>query len=95
MKEIDDKFSVYETASTLKIVKTKTLEPIPDDEPLMLFRARDRLALDLLKVYRRLCIADNCTEYQINGMDARIEAFEKFKREHPERMKQPGCTRGL
>jgi hypothetical protein len=68
---------------------------IPDDEPLFLLRARDHLALPLLKEYQRLCIADGCTDFQLNGIQAIIEVFTDFRNEHPERMKQPGITRGL
>jgi hypothetical protein len=30
----------------------------------------------------------------VAGIDKCLAAFEKFKTEHPERMKQPGTTRG-
>jgi hypothetical protein len=44
--------------------------------------------------YRKACIADGCTDYHLKGMDDRIEAFRQFAEEHPDRMKQPGITRG-
>lgn len=68
---------------------------IPGDEPLFLLRARDHLALPLLAAYERLCIGDKCTDFQLSGVTAIIEAFTGFRNEHPERMKQPGITRGL
>ncbi len=68
--------------------------PIPDDEPLILFRARDRLALLALRHYHRLSQVDGCTDFKLDGITNRIEAFEAFAKEHPERMKQPGITRG-
>ncbi len=67
---------------------------IPLDEPLILFRGRDRNALQMLREYRRLCVIDNCNDFHLAGIDNRIAAFEKFTLEHPERMKQPGITRG-
>jgi hypothetical protein len=98
MKVIDPKFHIETNEAgeqSIAIVKTSNGEPIPDDEPLILFRARDRLALETVWYYRRLCEADGCTEFQLAGMNDRIAAFEQFAKEHPERMKQPGITRGL
>lgn len=77
-----------------RIVKKSNGEVIPEDEPIMILRARDHLALATLKFYRDLCIADGCTDYQLEGCLNRVEAFNKFAREHPERMKQPGITKG-
>ena len=77
------------------IVKTATGEPIPDDEPLIIFRGRDRHALQMLRYYRELCAQDLCTDFHMNGINNRIEAFDKFAREHAERMKQPGITKNL
>jgi len=67
---------------------------IPEDEPLILFRARDRNAIKMLYHYRQICLADGCNEFHLVGIDNRIEAFEKFRDEHPDRMKQPGVTKG-
>ena len=35
------------------------------------------------------------TDFHMEGIQNRIDAFKKFRREHPDRMKQPGITRGL
>lgn len=79
-----------------QIVKIRTGEPIPPDEPLILFRARDRLALTgALYPYQTACIADGCVPEHLDGIRNRINAFNKFKIEQSERMKQPGITRGL
>jgi len=69
--------------------------PIPDDEPLILFRARDYLALPMLMRYMELAREDGCTDFHLAGIDNRIREFTRFKVEHPERMKQPGVTRGV
>lgn len=79
----------------LVVVKAKTGEPIPDDEPWFLLRARDHLAIQLLRAYRDMAIADGCTSFHLQGINERIATFEHFAIQHPERMKQPGCTRGL
>ena len=70
------------------------LERIPDDEPTIVFRGRDKLALPMLHGYRRLCEADNVTAHQLETLDGMIRDFENFLLGHPDRMKQPGITRG-
>lgn len=89
MRKIDEKFD-----STGEIVKRSNGEVIPLDEPLFLLRARDRLALRLLEEYKRLSREDGCNDYHFEHLDKDIEAFRRFREEHPERMKQPSITRG-
>lgn len=69
--------------------------PIPDDEPLILFRARDYLALPTLRHYYKLAVVDSCTDFHLDGIEDRITVFTYFAKNHPERMKQPGSTEGL
>src|SRR5690349_952879 len=97
IKPIDPKYGVewFGDGSEPTLVKSRTSVAIPEDEPLILFRARDRNAIRMLLFYRDLCIDDGCTPEHIAGIDNRLAAFEQFAREHPERMKQPGITRGL
>lgn len=94
MKVIDPKYAIEIRNGDPVIVKAATGEAIPDDEPLILFRSRDRHARRMLHYYRDLCCQDACTEFHMRGITTRIEAFEKFAEEHPERMKQPGVTMG-
>ena len=89
MRKIDEKFS-----STGDIVKRSNGEVVPEDEPLFLIRARDRLAVKALLAYRVLSQEDGCIDYHFEHLDRDIEAFKKFREEHPERMKQPSITRG-
>jgi hypothetical protein len=80
----------------MRVVKNATGEPIPEDEPLCLFRARDNIALiGALVPYRTECREVGCTDYHLKGIQNRVEAFHGFQKDHPERMKQPGITRGL
>ena len=95
MKLIDPKYGIEVRDGEPFIVKAATGEAIEDGEPLILFRARDRNAESMLHFYRGLCAADGCTEFHMEGIQNRVDTFEQFKREHPERMKQPGITRGL
>lgn len=77
------------------IVKSGNNQSIPLDEPRILFRGRDRLALPMLKYYRELCVQDGCTEYQLRSMDVMIKEFEEFAADPANTaMKQPGITKG-
>lgn len=58
------------------------------------FRARDRNALPMLDFYRQLCEEDGCNDFQMEGINNRIVAFAKFRKEQALKMKQPGITRG-
>lgn len=91
MTTIDPKYSIDIRDGVPVIVNSLTGAAIPDDEPLILFRGRDRNALRMLQEYRRLCVEDRCTPEHIAGIDNRIEAFVMFRQEHPDRMKQPGA----
>lgn len=88
MKNIDEKYSI----DGERIIKTLTGEEIPDGEPVILYRGRDRLALPMLEFYRALCVDDGATEYQLESMDRMINKFRKFAEENP--TKQPGITEG-
>ena len=90
MKVIDPKYHIEGE----KIIKTSNGEEVPDNEPMILFRARDNLAVDMLKTYLQISIEEGCTDHQILGVTERISEFERFAYKNPERMKQPGCTRG-
>jgi hypothetical protein len=90
-RDLDGKFMVRGG----QIIKKSSGEIVPDDEPLFLLRARDYLAPSLLEEYLGMCNLDNCTEYQIEGVVAAIDRFRSFQADHANRVKQPGCTRGL
>jgi len=93
-KVIDSKYHIDDEGpgGQLRIVKTRNNQPIPDDEPVVLFRARDNLALYTLRIYRILCLVNDCTEYQVMAVEKLIEKFEHFANRHNDRMKQPGCS---
>lgn len=91
MRKIDSKFHIDGN----EIIKTSNNTIIPEEEPLFLFRARDKLALRVLRFYQALCIEDRCTDYQLKMLENRIAEFSLFADKHPGAMKQPGITRGL
>lgn len=88
MKEIDEKHYIEGE----RIFK-KNGQPIPDNEPVILFRGRDKLALPLLLHYRSMCVKGGCTDFQLQSVDRMIQKFQKFANESST-MKQPGCTLG-
>ena len=90
MRQIDPKYHIENE----QIIKTTNGVSIPLEEPLILFRGRDRLARKMLYKYFELCAEDGCTSYQLEGIQNRIKAFEDFYQENLEIMKQPGCTLG-
>jgi hypothetical protein len=92
IRTIDPKYHV--DLDLGEIVKTSNGVAIPRNEPLILFRARDRHARKMLRGYRRDCKADGCTPYHLDGINNRLAAFNDFAEKHPGRMKQPGCTMG-
>jgi len=92
VRQIDLKHHVDENG---QIVKTGNGVVIPQEEPLILFRGRDRLAVPLLKEYLQLCIEDGCNDYQRGQIEELIARFSSFAAEYPQVMKQPGVTRGL
>lgn len=91
IRQIDLKHHVDEHG---QIVKTGNNVAISLDEPLILFRARDRLAVPLLSAYRQLCTDDGCNDFQLGQIDELIKRFMTFASANPQTMKQPGITRG-
>ena len=68
-----------------RIINRQTGEPIPDDEPIFVFRAKDRLTVRILTAYFS-AIED---PEHARAVAARLEDFKRFAREHPERTKDP------
>jgi hypothetical protein len=98
-KQIDEKHHIEASVgdmikADIKIIKTSNGQAIPDDEPIILFRGRDKLALPMLLYYKGLCQEDGCTQYQLVSMDKMIKAFDQFYIQHYNKMKQPGITLG-
>ena len=92
IRKIDLKHHIDEKG---QIVKTGNGVPIPEEEPTILFRGRDRLSVPMLQAYRVLCVEDGCNDFQLGQIDELIARFTRFAEQHPDVMKQPGVTRGL
>jgi hypothetical protein len=63
-------------------------EPIPDDEPVIIFRARDRKSIAVLNFYLSIC--DD--EHHRQAIRDRIAEFTLYQRDNPKRVKEPGIT---
>lgn len=66
-------------------------EAIPDDEPVILFRARDRHALSVLEHYLSLV----GIPHHKRAVQDRIDEFSAYKAAHPDLQKEPGVTRSI
>lgn len=66
-------------------------EPIPKDEPIVIFRARDNHILSVLKPYL-FAVQDAHHKAAVND---RIEEVVAYRQAHPERLKEPGVTRHI
>lgn len=82
----------YDVTDQGQIVNRVSGQPIPDDEPVFIFRARDLFAASALNAYlRALCAADS----EVVGHDhrhairTRVRDFERFALQNPDRMKVP------
>ena len=79
-----------------RIVNAASGELIPLDEPCMIFRARDVWAVYAIESYLddiEVGIGDDDTSH-VTAVKERVEAFRRFAREHPERMKGPDTDLG-
>lgn len=82
----------YDVTEQGRLVNRASGQPIPDDEPVFIFRARDLFAASALNAYlRALCAADS----EMIGHDHRhairnrVRDFERFAQQNPHRMKIP------
>lgn len=73
-----------------RLVNMATGEPIPDDEPIMIFRAKDIRAAYILTIYASLC---RNLDHR-HAVNERCRAFKKFAASCPERMKEPDTVIG-
>lgn len=75
----------YDVDLNGQIINRATGKTIPSDEPVMIFRAQDRRAVTALKAYYVSC---NLPDHRA-VVASRIADFERFAKDHPERMKEP------
>jgi hypothetical protein len=76
---------------TGRIVNRETGEAIPDDEPIIILRAKDVHAAPTIRRYVDLVNEARGSKPSVH-MDScfgRYQSFVEFARAHPQRMKQP------
>lgn len=71
-----------------RIVNRSTGVAIPDDEPVLVFRAKDRNALVALRAYYQVCINPDHRAV----IKSRIQDFEAFALQHADRLKEPDSS---
>lgn len=73
------------------LANLETGMPIPEDEPVMIFRAQDRYAMAAIETYVRLVTSDgNAIDPRTaNSAQERFMSFQVFANTFPERMKTP------
>lgn len=67
------------------LVKRNNEVPIPEDEPLFIFRAKDRKALSALVAYNM--ILDNLDQKE--SVMKSINDFREFQENNPDKMNEP------
>lgn len=90
MRKVNDMFYIIND----RLVKTSNDQPIPDDEPVFILRARDANALPLLVRYREYCRESGSPQQRVDDLANVINQFEKFKNRNAHKMKIPGITLG-
>jgi hypothetical protein len=86
MRRIDSKYHVDGD----KIVKTRTEEEIPEDEPCFLIRGRDKVAIEVLYRYRTMCRSFGSRAHHLKSIDGMIKEFERYQRLNPKEVRVPG-----
>lgn len=73
-----------------RIINEASGEPVPTDEPCMVFRARDVHAETAIAHYIAALVHDTqVPTSHVQAVVARLEAFRKFRASWPSRMKKP------
>lgn len=62
-----------------------TGDPIPEDEPVFILRAKDKHAVRMLTYYMRCC----AEKKQAQHVQDIVRMFKEFRDAHPEVMKEP------
>lgn len=84
-KTQDPKYDIEVTMGGAYLVNAATGKPIPADEPIFLFRAKDKRAVSALMGYR-----NDCEDREhIEAVEQRIEEFEQFAISHSSVMSEP------
>jgi hypothetical protein len=73
------------------IYKVKDGSIVPGDE-YVVFLAKDNAFAEILPMYLTACLEMHCDQEQIQAVSALIDRVDKWRREHPERLKNPDAA---
>jgi len=62
---------------------------VPDDEPVFLIRAKDRFAMDILRVYHDLCVKAALPVAQLESLAKADAEVRDWRLKHADRVKNP------
>ena len=62
---------------------------IPDDEPVVVFRAQDRLLPSVLREYRFCCVMADVSAQHLAEVDAALAAVDHWQSLHPTKTPDP------
>jgi len=83
MRQIDGKYKT--DGDITKLDGT----PVPDDEPLVLFRAKDKLLPQLLEDYNKLCQDAGCQVQQVESLGPLIQQVKDWQAANQDKVKLP------
>ena len=83
MRQIDGKYKT--NGNITKMDGT----PIPDDEPLILFRAKDKLLPQVIENYKKLCQDAGCQPQQIETLGQLIQQVKDWQAANPDKVRLP------
>lgn len=66
---------------------------IPEDEPVIVFRARDITTPDLLAYYMMRCVKKGSPRRHLHIILATIDEFRKWQKDNPDKVKVPDSER--
>ena len=76
-----------------RVVSRSSHAPIPTDEPVFLFRARDSLSIDALDHYLYVCEASECAIEHLDLVRQDITRFRKWQYDHKDIVRRPGSQK--
>jgi hypothetical protein len=70
-------------------VENEPGNPLGEDEPVFLFRARDATILELLGLYDELCAESGSPPAHTRGIQEAVHRIREWRNAHPELVKVP------
>ena len=65
------------------------MQPVPDDEPVFIIRAKDVISVAVLEFYRGMCSDTNHADV----VDGRVEQFRDWQQSNPDLVKIPDTAK--